>query len=330
MKILGIETSCDETAAAVVEDGKNILSSVISSQFHIHEKFGGVVPELASRDHMRQIVPIIDEALKKAGMTLQEIDAIAVTKGPGLIGSLMVGVTVAKTIAYAHKKPLIPVHHIEGHLSAAFLGNPEIEFPFVGLVASGGHTHLYYVPKMGTYELIGKTIDDAAGEAFDKVAKLLGLGFPGGPALDKISKTGNPKFINFPRPFQQGMDFSFSGLKTSAMVWLKDHAGENYKIEDVAASFQEAIVDTLVKKLKKAVELKGVNQLVICGGVAANSRLRTKLGTEFSGVNVALTPLAYCTDNAAMIATSAYFQNYDSKTFKEFELEAQANISLSK
>ena len=179
MKILGIETSCDETAASVVEDGKNILSSVISSQFHIHEKFGGVVPELASRDHILQIIPIIDEALKKAGTTLKEIDAIAVTKGPGLIGSLMVGVTVAKSLAYANQKPLIGVHHIEGHISAAFLGNPEIKFPFVGLVASGGHTHLYYVPKMGTYELIGKTIDDAAGEAFDKVAKLLGVGFPG-------------------------------------------------------------------------------------------------------------------------------------------------------
>lgn len=330
MKILGIETSCDETAASVVEDGKNILSSVISSQFHIHERFGGVVPELASRDHMRQIMPIIDEALKKADTKLEDIDAIAVTKGPGLIGSLMVGVTVAKTLAYAHQKPLIPVHHIEGHLSAAFLGNPEIEFPFVGLVASGGHTHLYYVPEMGTYELIGKTIDDAAGEAFDKVAKLLGLGFPGGPALDKIAKTGNPKFIDFPRPFQQGMDFSFSGLKTSALVWLKDHAGQNYKVEDVAASFQEAIVDTLVKKLKKAVDFKGVNQLVICGGVAANSRLRQKLSEEFKGVNVALTPLAYCTDNAAMIATSAFFQNYEAKAFEEFELEPKANISLSK
>ena len=330
MKILGIETSCDETAAAVVEDGKNILSSVISSQFHIHERFGGVVPELASRDHMRQIVPIIDEALKKANTKLEDIDAIAVTKGPGLIGSLMVGVTVAKTIAYAHKKPLIPVHHIEGHLSAAFLGNPEIEFPFVGLVASGGHTHLYYVPQMGTYELIGKTIDDAAGEAFDKVAKLLGLGFPGGPALDKMAKTGDPKFINFPRPFMQGTDFSFSGLKTSALVWLKDHADETYKIEDVAASFQEAIVDTLVKKLKKAVQLKGVNQLVICGGVAANSRLRFKLSEEFKGVNVALTPLAYCTDNAAMIATSAFFQKHKATAFEEFELEAQANINLSK
>jgi len=331
MKILGIETSCDETAASVVEDGRNILSSVISSQFHIHERFGGVVPELASRDHIRQILPIIEEALKKANTTLQEIDAIAVTKGPGLIGSLMVGVTVAKSLAYANQKPLIPVHHIEGHLSAAFLGSPNIQFPFVGLVASGGHTHLYYVPKMGIYELIGKTIDDAAGEAFDKVAKLLNLGFPGGPAMDRLAKEGNPKFIDFPRPFLQGMDFSFSGLKTSALVWLKDHQGQDYKLADVAASFQEAIVDTLVKKLKKAVEMKNVKQLVICGGVAANSRLRTKLTQAFEGVaDVALTPLAYCTDNAAMIATAAFFQKTNTEGFDQFDLEPQANISLSK
>lgn len=330
MKILGIETSCDETAASVVEDGQKILSSVISSQFHIHEKFGGVVPELASRDHIRQIIPIIDEALKKAKTTLKEIDAIAVTKGPGLIGSLMVGVTVAKTLAYANQKPLIGIHHIEGHISAAFLGNPDVKFPFVGLVASGGHTHLYYVPQMGTYELIGKTIDDAAGEAFDKVGKLLNLGFPGGPAMDRISKEGNPKFIDFPRPFPQGHDFSFSGLKTSALVWLKDHAGEGYKVADVAASFQEAIVDTLVKKLKKAVQFKDVKQLVICGGVAANSRLRTKLSTAFEGVaDVALTPLAYCTDNAAMIATAAFFQKNNPTKFDQFELEPQANVSLS-
>ena len=230
MRILGIETSCDETAASVVEDGQKILSAVISSQFHIHEKFGGVVPELASRDHIRQVMPIVDEALKKASTTLSEIDAIAVTKGPGLIGSLMVGVTVAKTLAYAHNKPLIPVHHIEGHLSAAFLGDPNIEFPFVGLVASGGHTHLYYVPKMGTYELIGKTIDDAAGEAFDKVGKLLGLPFPGGPAIDKAAKAGNRKAIDFPRPFLQGMDFSFSGLKTSALVWLKNNPEHKIKM----------------------------------------------------------------------------------------------------
>lgn len=330
MKILGIETSCDETAASVVEDGRNILSSVISSQFHIHERFGGVVPELASRDHIRQIIPIIDEALKKANTTLNEIDAIAVTKGPGLIGSLMVGVTVAKALAYAHQKPLIGVHHIEGHLSAAFLGDPNIQFPFVGLVASGGHTHLYYVPKMGTYELIGKTIDDAAGEAFDKVAKLLNLGFPGGPAMDKCAQKGNPKAIDFPRPYLQGTDFSFSGLKTSALVWLKDHDGQEYKIEDVAASFQEAIVDTLVKKLKKSVQMKNVKQLVICGGVAANSRLRQKLITEFKDVaNVALTPLAYCTDNAAMIATAAFFQKTNASMFDAFELEPQANVALS-
>lgn len=328
MKILGIETSCDETAAAVVEDGTNILSSVISSQFHIHEKFGGVVPELASRDHIRQIIPIVDEALKKAKTELKDVNAIAVTFGPGLIGSLMVGVTAAKTLAYANQKPLIPVHHIEGHIAAAFLGNPDIEFPFVGLVASGGHTHLYYVPKMGTYELMGKTIDDAAGEAFDKVAKLLGLGFPGGPAMDKAAKNGNRNAIDFPRPFLQGLDFSFSGLKTSALVWLKNHP--EHKVEDVAASFQEAIVDTLMIKLKRAVQTKNVKQLVLCGGVAANSRLRERLSQDFEGIaKVALTPLAYCTDNAAMIATAAFFQHQTKSGFDSFELEPQANISLS-
>lgn len=330
MKILGIETSCDETASAVVEDGRTILSSVISSQFHIHEKFGGVVPELASRDHIRQILPIIDQALKQANTTLSDIDAIAVTHGPGLIGSLMVGVTVAKALAYANQKPLIPIHHIEGHLASAFLGSPDIQFPLVGLVASGGHTHLYYVRKMGEYELIGKTIDDASGEAFDKVAKLLNLGFPGGPAIDRVAQNGNPKFIEFPRPFLQGMDFSFSGLKTSVLVWLKSHYGQEYKVADVAASFQEAIVDTLVKKLKKAVEIRNVQQLVVCGGVSANSRLRTKLTQTFDGVaNVALTPLAYCTDNAAMIATAGFFQTKNVGPFDQFELEPQANILLN-
>lgn len=328
MKILGIETSCDETAAAVVENGDRILSSIVSSQFHIHEKFGGVVPELASRDHIRQILPIIDEALKKASVTFSDIDAIAVTRGPGLIGSLMVGVTVAKSIAYAHNKPLIGVHHIEGHLAAAFLGDPSIAFPFIGLVASGGHTHLYYVKKMGEYELIGKTIDDAAGEAFDKIAKLLNLGFPGGPAMDKMARDGNPSAIDFPRPFLQSNDFSFSGLKTSASVWLKKHEPQSFKVEDFAASFQEAIVDTLIHKLKKAVANKHVEQLVICGGVAANSRLRKKMETAFSNVHVALTPLAYCTDNAAMIAAAAFFQSNISKSFDAFDLEPQATIPL--
>lgn len=329
MKILGIETSCDETAAAVVQNGSQILSSVISSQFHIHEKFGGVVPELASRDHIKQILPIVQEALEQARLTLSQIDAIAVTKGPGLIGSLMVGVTVAKSLAYAAKKPLISVHHIEGHLSSAFLGNPEITFPFIGLVASGGHTHLFYVPEMGRYELLGKTIDDAAGEAFDKVAKLLKLGFPGGPAIDRASESGNPKAIDFPRPFLQSNDFSFSGLKTSASVWLKNHVNQDYRVEDVAASFQEAVVDTLIHKLKKAVDLKNVQQLVICGGVAANSRLREKLPQEFPSIKIALTPLAYCTDNAAMIAAAAFFQPPQPSTFMAFELEPQANIPLA-
>lgn len=329
MKILGIESSCDETAAAVVQNGSMILSSVLSSQFHIHEKFGGVVPELASRDHIKQVIPIVNEALQKANLTLSQVDALAVTKGPGLIGSLMVGVTVAKALAYAAKKPLISVHHIEGHLSSAFLGNPEIQFPFVGLVASGGHTHLFYVPEMGKYELIGKTIDDAAGEAFDKVAKLLKLGFPGGPAIDRIAQNGDPKAIQFPRPFLQSNDFSFSGLKTSASVWLKNHANENFRVEDVAASFQEAIVDTLIHKIKKAIATKEVKQLVICGGVAANSRLRKKLVDEFSSISIALTPLAYCTDNAAMIAAAAFFQPPQPSIFNSFDLEPQANIPLA-
>ena len=329
MKILGIETSCDETAAAVVENGSKILSSVMSSQFHIHKKFGGVVPELASRDHIRQILPIIEQALKEADLTLEQIDAIAVTYGPGLIGSLMVGVTVAKSIAYAAKKSLIPVHHIEGHLSSAFLDQADIQFPLVALVASGGHTHMYYAKHMGEYELIGRTIDDAAGEAFDKVAKMLNLGFPGGPAVDKVAQTGNPSAIPFPRPFLQSSDFSFSGLKTSVSVWLKNHATDGYKVEDVAASFQEAVVDTIISKLKKAVESKQVQQIVICGGVAANSRLRKKLPEAFPDLRVALTRLPFCTDNAAMIAAAAFFRPPQPSVFNSFELEARATIPLT-
>jgi N6-L-threonylcarbamoyladenine synthase len=328
MKILGIETSCDETAAAVVENGKTILSSVVSSQFHIHERFGGIVPELASRDHIRQIIPIIDQALEKANATLNDIDAIAVTKGPGLIGSLMVGVNVAKSLSYASNKPLIGVHHIEGHICAAFLGDPSIEFPFISLVASGGHTHMFFVEELGKYELIGKTIDDAAGEAFDKVAKLMGLSFPGGPAIDKLAKTGNANAIDFPRPFLQGTDFSFSGLKTSVNVWLQNNP--SHKKEDVAASFQEAVVDTLIYKLNKAIESKGVSQLVISGGVAANSRLREKLPQKLgNSVKIALTPLSYCTDNAAMIATAAYFQFQKNPVYDDLQLTPLAMIPLA-
>lgn len=330
MFILGIETSCDETAAAVVENGQNVLSSVVSSQFEIHGRFGGIVPELASRDHIRKIIPVIEESLTQAKLQWSQIHALGVTSGPGLIGSLMVGVTVAKAIAYTFNKPLIGVHHIEGHLSSAWLADSTIEFPFLGLVASGGHTHVYLASKMGEYKLLAKTTDDAAGEAFDKVAKLLGLGFPGGPAIDKWAKLGNPNKIRFPRPNLHSQDFSFSGLKTAVNVWLKNNQGQDYKIEDVAASFQEAVVDTIVGKLAKLAKAHQVRQVVLCGGVGANSRLRDKI-FSIPDVKITMTPLAYCTDNAAMIAAAAYLSHAEAlpTQFESFNLEPLAHVGLT-
>ena len=308
MLILGIESSCDETAAAVVLDGKKILSNIINSQINIHSEFGGVVPELASRRHVESIIPVIKEALKAANVTLDDIEGIAVTRGPGLIGSLLVGLSVAKSIAYVKDIPLIGVHHIEGHISAVFLEEDQPDFPFIAMVVSGGHTSLYFVDDINTPQLLGQTRDDAAGEAFDKVAKLLDLGYPGGVVIDNLAKEGNPRAIDFPRALlsRDSLDFSFSGLKTSVSNYVKNLPQESIseKINDIVASFQEAIVDVLLTKTLNAAKSNHVGTIVLAGGVACNTRLRIRLKEMASqeGLKVFIPSPILCTDNAAMIA----------------------------
>jgi N6-L-threonylcarbamoyladenine synthase len=314
MRVLAIETSCDDTGAAVILDGRKILSNVISSQVHIHQRYGGVVPELASRRHIESIVPIVTEALEMAKTSLKEIDGIAVTQGPGLVGSLLVGLSFAKSLSFATGIPFVGVNHIEGHLSAIFLEeNPR--FPFIGLVVSGGHTSLFRVEGFGRYERLGQTRDDAAGEAYDKVAKLLGLGYPGGPIIDELSKTGNPKAIQFPRPSmgKNSFDFSFSGLKTAVVNYVKVHPEPlgGYPedlIRDIVSSFQEAVVEVLVKKTFQAVQHQNLRRIVLAGGVAANRRLRQKMEEESSQhqVKVYIPSPHFCTDNAAMIGVVGY------------------------
>ena len=308
MLILGIESSCDETAAAVVVDGKKILSNIINSQINIHSEFGGVVPELASRRHVESIIPVIKEALNAANVTLDDIEGIAVTRGPGLIGSLLAGLSVAKSIAYVKDIPLIGVHHIEGHISAIFLEEDQPDFPFIALVVSGGHTSLYFVSDINIPQLLGQTRDDAAGEAFDKVAKLLDLGYPGGVVIDTLAKEGNPRAIDFPRALlsRDSLDFSFSGLKTSVSNYVKNLPQESIseKINDIAASFQEAIVDVLLTKTLNAAKSNHVGTIVLAGGVACNTRLRIRLKEMASqeGLKVFIPSPILCTDNAAMIA----------------------------
>jgi len=315
MLILAIETSCDDTGAAVLLNGREILSNVVSSQVSVHQKYGGVVPELASRKHIESIVPIVTEALETAKVTLKEIDGIAVTQGPGLVGSLLVGLSFAKSIAFARGLPFIGVNHIEAHLSAIFLeGNPP-KFPFIGLVVSGGHTSLFCVDGFGKYKRLGQTRDDAAGEAFDKVAKLLGLGYPGGPIIDELSKTGDPKAIRFPRPVlsKNSLDFSFSGLKTAVVNYVKAHPEppggypENI-IKDIVSSFQEAVVEVLLKKTLQAAQHHGLKRIVLSGGVAANQRLRERMKEEAlqQKLKVYLPSPSFCTDNAAMVGVVGY------------------------
>ena len=315
MLILAIETSCDDTGAAVVLDGRKILSNIVSSQVPIHQKYGGVVPELASRKHIESIVPIVAEALKTADVTLKEIDGIAVTQGPGLVGSLLVGLSFAKSTAFATGLPFIGVNHIEAHLSAIFLEEKPPSFPFIGLVVSGGHTSLFRMDGFGKYRRLGQTRDDAAGEAFDKVAKLLGLGYPGGPVIDELSKTGNPEAIRFPRPIlsKKSFDFSFSGLKTAVVNYVKTHPGppEGYPedlIRDIVSSFQEAVVEVLVKKTVYAAQHQGLKRIVLSGGVAANQRLRQKIKEESldQKLKVYLPSPSFCTDNAAMVGVVGY------------------------
>jgi N6-L-threonylcarbamoyladenine synthase len=307
--VLGIESSCDETAAAVLAEGRRILSSVVASQDDVHAPYGGVVPELASRRHIEVIVPVVDKALVDAGVTLADLDGIAVTCGPGLVGSLLVGCSMAKALAWVHGLPFVGVNHLEGHIHAAFLTENPPEYPFVALVVSGGHTALYHAPAPLTYRLVGQTRDDAAGEAFDKVAKLLGLGFPGGPVVQRTAASGDPRAIEFPlaQITDGARDFSFSGIKTSVSLYVKRHRPlGDAQIADVAASFQAAVVKMLVRRTVRAALHLGVKRVVLTGGVAANGPLRAGLTAEGQehGISVHIPPPRLCTDNAAMIATA--------------------------
>lgn len=318
MFILGIDTSCDETAAAVVENGRIILSNVVASQVEIHRKYGGVVPELASRSHIESILPVIRKCLEDADIGIGNVSAIAVTKGPGLVGALIVGVSIAKALSYSTGIPLIAVNHLEGHISSIFLEESDIKFPFISLVVSGGHTSLYCVHDFGRYEELGRTRDDAAGEAFDKVAKVLNLGYPGGPMIDKISKEGDPDTVKFPRPYlPKSLDFSFSGLKTAVVNYMRDierlghfprRKGKEVTVADIAASFQQTVIDVLTYKALMAVEKKKVKGIALSGGVAANSSLRQQIfeKAKEEGIKVYMPDQNLCTDNAAMIAAIGY------------------------
>lgn len=311
--ILGIESSCDETSASVVKNGREVLSNVISSQVDLHKKYGGVVPEIASRKHVELIMPVINQALEEAGVTMEQIDAIGVTYGPGLVGALLVGLTAAKSIAFALNKPLIGVHHIQGHIAANYIQYKELEPPFICLVASGGHSHIVLVESYHSFKILGQTRDDAAGEAFDKISRAIGLGYPGGPLIDKNARQGNSHSIQFPRVyFDNGcLDFSFSGLKTAVLNYLNraEQTGEAISIPDVAASFQQAVVDVLVKNTITAAKQYKVNKIAIAGGVAANSQLRRdmKAAGEKNSIDVMYPHMVLCTDNAAMIACAAYY-----------------------
>lgn len=331
--ILGIESSCDETAASVVKNGREVLSNVISSQIDLHTLYGGVVPEIASRKHIERINQVIEEALTTAHMTLDDLDAIGVTYGPGLVGALLVGVAEAKAISYAKKLPLVGVHHIEGHISANYIENPDLEPPFVCLVVSGGHTHLVVVRDYGKYEILGRTRDDAAGEAFDKVARAIGLGYPGGPKIDKISKEGNPEAIAFPRPkFEDSpYDFSFSGLKSAVLNYLNGCQMKGVEINraDVAASFQKAVCDVLVEHAMIAVKESGLNKFAIAGGVASNSALRAAFEKACAERQIEFyhpSPI-FCTDNAAMIGSAAYYEFIAGKR-DGLDLNAVPNLKL--
>jgi N6-L-threonylcarbamoyladenine synthase len=311
MIILGIETSCDETAAAVVVDGIQTLSSVVSSQIDIHHPYGGVVPELASRKHMEAIVPVVTEALAASGMDSKQLDAIAVTQGPGLVGALLVGFCFAKSFAFALDIPWVGVNHLEGHINSLFLEENPPPFPFVALLASGGHTSIYYVTSHTGFEVVGQTRDDAAGEAFDKVAKMLGLGYPGGGVIDRLATQGDPEKIVFPRPFldKSTFDFSFSGLKTAVRRYIQENMeGYQEQIPDIAAGFQESVVDVLSFKVVHAALMKGCEHIAIVGGVAANNRLRERVRHEadLKGLTVHVPSIDLCSDNAAMIAATGY------------------------
>ena len=333
INILAIETSCDETAAAVVRNGREIRSNIISSQIELHKLYGGVVPEIASRKHIEKINQVIEEALRAADITLEEIDAIGVTYGPGLVGALLVGVAEAKAISFATKKPLVGVHHIEGHISANYIENKDFEPPFLCLIVSGGHTHLVLVKEYGEYEIIGKTRDDAAGEAFDKVARAIDLGYPGGPKIDKLSKEGNDTAIVFPRAHIKDApyDFSFSGLKSAVLNYINSMEMKNEEINraDVAASFQAAVVDVLVTRTMLAAKDYNMKKLAIAGGVAANSALREAMADACKQNELEFyypSPI-FCTDNAAMIGVAAYYE-YIKGNCNGLDLNAIPNLKI--
>jgi tRNA N6-adenosine threonylcarbamoyltransferase len=348
--ILGIESSCDETAAAVVEDGRRVRSNIVASQLETHAKYGGVVPELASREHLRAIVPVVRQALEEAAVKLADLSAIAVTAGPGLVGSLLVGVTYAKALCFARGIPLVAVNHVEGHIHSVILENPQIQFPALALVVSGGHTHLFEVRELGSYRLLGKTRDDAAGEAYDKVAKLLGFGYPGGPVIDRLAAYGNPHAVKFTLARMKGneLDFSFSGLKTGVLRWtqqhdIKDEIEKRRKLQrpsiddlrsatpkatlDLIASFQYTVIEELLRRAVISAEQIGAESFIVAGGVASNTGLRERAMRE-SGLPVYFPSLALATDNAAMIAAAA-FPKFERQEFAGFDLKAQASLVLA-
>ncbi|MCR5833343.1 MAG: tRNA (adenosine(37)-N6)-threonylcarbamoyltransferase complex transferase subunit TsaD [Selenomonadaceae bacterium] len=328
---LGIETSCDETAAAVLRGGRELLSNLISTQIPLHRKFGGVVPEIASRNHIVNIMPVIDEALAKANVKLKEINQVAVTFGPGLAGALLVGLSAAKSLAYALNVPLIAVNHLEGHIFANFLSAPDLEPPFLALVVSGGHTALIKMIDYNKFELLGQSRDDAAGEAFDKIARVMDLPYPGGPEIDKLAKSGNPDAVHFPHPKVTGYDFSFSGLKSAVLNYLNSAQmkGETINPADVAASFQKTVVDTLTEKTLNAAEEFKLDKIVLAGGVAANSSLEKSLreACENRGFGFYYPSKILCTDNAAMIACRGYYQSLENN-FADSTLNAVPNLGL--
>lgn len=329
---LAIETSCDETSAAVLKNGREILSNIVSTQIELHKKFGGVVPEVASRKHIENIDMVVQESLDNANIGFNDIDNIAVTYGPGLVGALLVGLSTAKALAYTLGIPLVGVNHIEGHISANYIEDKKLEPPFICLIVSGGHTHLVEVKDYGSYDILGKTRDDASGEAFDKIARALNLGYPGGPIIDKLSKVGNKNAISFPRAYiDNGYDFSFSGLKSSVLNYInsKKMKNEDLIVEDVAASFQEAVVEVLATKAIKAALEKGYDKVVLAGGVAANTGLREKLQELGSSKNITIKypPIDLCTDNAAMIGCAGYYNYIKGKTH-DMSLNAISNLKL--
>lgn len=331
--ILGIESSCDETAAAVIKNGREVLSNVISSQIELHKLYGGVVPEIASRMHIENINVVIEEALENANVTLDDIDAIGVTYGPGLVGALLVGVAEAKAISFAKNIPLVGVHHIEGHVSANYIEHLDLEPPYICLIVSGGHTHIVLVKGYGEYEIVGRTRDDAAGEAFDKVARAIGLGYPGGPKIDKLSKEGNSKAIKFPRAHIEGadFDFSFSGVKSAVLNHINGCKMKNEPIHeaDIAASFQQAVIDVLVDHTIAAAKEYGMNRVAIAGGVASNSSLRASMkeACDKQGFELYYPSPIYCTDNAAMIGVAAYYE-YVNGTRHGLDLNAVPNLKI--